>query len=86
MIEVIGWIGSICFSVCGIPQACKSIQEGNSSGVSWLFLILWLVGELCTIVYVLMLDELLIPLIVNYILNLGSLLVILYYKMYERVN
>lgn len=81
--EIVGWVGSISFSICGIPQAYRSIKEGNSSGVSWWFLILWLVGELCTIVYVLMLSELLVPLIVNYILNLGSLLVIIYYKIYE---
>lgn len=86
MIDIIGWVGSICFSICAIPQAYKSVVEKHSIGVSWSFLLLWLVGELCTIIYVLVLPELLVPLIVNYILNLGSLIVIIYFKIYGTKN
>jgi uncharacterized protein with PQ loop repeat len=82
MLNVIGWLGSICFSICAIPQAVLSIKQGHSDGTSSLFLGLWLLGEVCTIAYVL--PKLDYPLLVNYIGNLACLLVILRYKIRPR--
>ena len=33
--ETIGWIGSICFALCAIPQAWKSFKDGHSRGITW---------------------------------------------------
>ena len=48
MIEVgvlLGCIGSICFALCGVPQVLMCVKQGHANGVSGMFLILWLLGE-----------------------------------------
>ena len=82
--EIIGWIGSICFAVCGIPQALQCYKTGHSRGLSWGFLMLWFIGELFTIAYVL--PKMDIPLLFNYGFNLAVLLIILRFKLWERKN
>ena len=52
MSNVLGWIGSICFALCGLPQAIKCVRQGNTQGLSTLFLTLWSVGSVCYIVAV----------------------------------
>jgi uncharacterized protein with PQ loop repeat len=78
MIETIGWIGAICFSICALPQAIKSYRDKTSEGISHAFLLLWLIGEILTLAYV-VLTTVQMPLIVNYVFNLICLFVILYY-------
>lgn len=80
--EVIGWIGSVAFTFCAVPQAYKSFVDGHSKGLSTYYLLLWLMGEIFTIIYVIPQGKLL--LIVNYIGNLLVLLVILKYKFFPR--
>lgn len=82
--EILGWVGSICFAICAVPQAYLSYKLGRSEGISWLFLFLWLTGEICTIIYVLPKKD--VPLLVNYFGNLLCLLVILRYKALPRKN
>jgi uncharacterized protein with PQ loop repeat len=79
VIELIGWIGAIAFATCAIPQAWQSYKTKSSDGVSWLFLILWLLGEVLTIIYVCLTTMDLI-LLFNYLFNLTALLIIMYYK------
>lgn len=76
--EVIGWIGSICFSMCAMPQAWQSWKQKHSDGVNFWFLCLWTVGEVCMIIYTLPMKSL--PLTVNYLFNLLCLLVIIHYR------
>lgn len=78
MVDIIGWIGAICFSVCAAPQAYKSYKEKSSEGISILFLGLWYVGELFTLMYV-SLTTAQLPLIVNYVFNIICILIIIYY-------
>ncbi len=73
-----GWLSAFCFSVCGLPQAIKSVKEKHSNGVSWGFLILWLLGELFATIYILPRKDL--PLLVNYFINAIFISIILYYK------
>lgn len=80
--ELIGWIGAMAFTFCAVPQAYKSIKDGHSNGLSIYYLLLWLTGEIFTIIYVIPQGKL--PLTVNYIGNLIVLLVILKYKFYPR--
>lgn len=80
--EILGWIGSIAFAVCAAPQAYDSWKKGNSRGITWGFFILWSVGEVFTLLYILPTGKL--PLIVNYLVNLMFLIVIGYYKVYPR--
>jgi len=84
VINIIGWIGSACFAICGAPQAWLSYTQGHSKGVDKTFLWLWLVGELCMIVYVptkLAWDW---PIMVNLVLNTFFILVIMKYAYYPK--
>jgi uncharacterized protein with PQ loop repeat len=76
--EIMGWLGSICLAVCGIPQAWQSYKDKNSDGISWGFVILWAFGEVFALAYVY--DKLDLPLLLNYATNILILGVILYYK------
>ena len=78
MIEIIGWLGSICLAICGLPQAWMSYRDKNSHGISWGFVLLWAFGEAFALTYVY--DKLDLPLVVNYMTNILIVGVILYYK------
>lgn len=77
-ISIIGWLGSICLAICGLPQAWASHKDKHSHGISWAFLLLWAFGELFALTYVY--DKLDLPLLLNYSINILILSVILYYK------
>ena len=76
--EILGWLGSICLGICGIPQAWQSIKDKHSHGISWGFVLLWAFGEIFALAYVY--DKLDLPLLLNYSTNILILAVILYYK------
>lgn len=77
--ETIGWIGSIAFALCALPQAIKSYKDGHSDGISWGLIILWTIGEWASLIYVLPMGHW--PLITNYVGNILFVSVITYYKM-----
>lgn len=85
MIELIGWIGALLFSLCAVPQAYACYRSGRADGLDWAFLMMWFWGEILTLGYVLTKDNV-APLLTNYILNLACLLIILYYKIKPRVS
>lgn len=80
--ENIGWIGSILLAFCGLPQAWESIRMGHSRGLTWGFLFMWFVGELCTFAYIL--PKMDLPLLVNYSANIMFLIIIIFYKIKPR--
>lgn len=80
MIDTIGWIGSICFALCGVPQAWQCFRAKNADGLSSLFLALWLVGEICYIVSVWARFGWVDWMMFNYVANIFCIIVILYYK------
>lgn len=82
MLELIGWIGGICFALCAIPQAYKSWKDGHSEGITWGLLILWIVGEVFSLVYVWPTQKW--PLIVNYASALLWTSIITWYKIFSR--
>jgi uncharacterized protein with PQ loop repeat len=79
LITLIGWIGGICFAICGAPQAIQSIQQGHADGVNPYFIGLWLSGELLTMVYVYGTRGFDKPLFFNYILNVVFISIICYH-------
>jgi uncharacterized protein with PQ loop repeat len=81
--DMIGWIGSILFSICGLPQAIQCIRDGHSRGLNWLFLMCWLLGEVLTFAYVAAttMDWILLS---NYFVNLIFLAIMIRYKISER--
>lgn len=82
MFEVIGWLGSILFSMCAVPQAWQCYRQKHADGLSWTFLLMWLTGEILTAVYVWPTQQ--YPLLANYFFNGLCLLVILRYRMWPR--
>ena len=83
MIETMGWIGSLLFATCGLPQAVNCIKTGNANGLTWTFLILWLLGEIFTLPYIIYSGQ--SPLIINYGLNFCFVVIILRYKISPRL-
>lgn len=86
MIEAVGWVGQLCFAICALPQAIQAYKDGHSNGVNPLFLLLWLVGEVLSLIYVGIAYSDAKPIIANYIVNLSLLSVILYFKFFPRAT
>ncbi len=80
--EIIGWLGSALFAVCGLPQAIQCAREGHARGLNWFFLLAWFGGEVLTIVYVY--PKMDLPLLANYAVNMVFLIIMLRYKISER--
>jgi uncharacterized protein with PQ loop repeat len=76
--NIIGWIGSVCLALCGIPQAVKTIQTRSAGDISIMFLLLWLIGEVLTLVYIV--PKLDWPLLFNYSVNIIVIAIVLRYK------
>lgn len=83
-LETIGLIGGICLAICGLPQAIQSIRDGHSDGINIFFLLLWTLGEIFTIIYVIPMMS--IPLLINYGANLIFLGIIWKYKLRKTSN
>ena len=64
-IEIIGWIAGISFAVCSLPQAIECYKQKHAHGISLLFILLWLIGEVLMQVYVILKHGLDLPLLVN---------------------
>lgn len=51
--EIVGWIGTVCLSCCGVPQLLASIKDsGKASGFSYSYLGGWIIGILAMMVYI----------------------------------
>lgn len=82
MINFIGYLGSICLAICGLPQCILSIKQGHSNGISIGFLILWSLGEIFTLIYIIPKSDL--PLLLNYSANIIFLVIIWKYRLFPR--
>lgn len=82
MLENIGWIGSILLAFCGLPQAVESIKTKSSEGLTWGFIGMWFIGEICTFIYIL--PTLNLPLLFNYTANIIFLAIIIYFKLMPK--
>ncbi len=80
--KTIGWLGACLLALCGLPQAVQSFRTKSSKGISWMFLTLWGLGELFTLFYVFSKVDVL-PLVMNYCLNIVFISVIFYFKIKE---
>lgn len=82
MIDFLGWVGSLAFAVCAIPQAIQSLKDGHTNGLNWGYLGLWTLGEVCMLIYILPKGD--IPLLINYLGNGVCLSIMLWFKVYPR--
>lgn len=80
--EILGWIGSILLSFCGVPEAWKSIRT-KTCHLTWLFLLMWIGGEICILIPVLFQ----FPkawLLLNYCVNIVCASILIWYKLYGK--
>lgn len=79
MIETIGWIGSFLLSTCGFPLVYDVYKNKKVDGISVPFLWWWVVGEIFMLIYILAMETLSYPLLVNYLVNITCPLFVLWY-------
>jgi len=80
-VELLGWVGATLLAVCATPQACMSLRQRHSDGISMLSLILWGLGDILMLIYVI-LHSASAPLIFNYVANIFLMGIILFFKIY----
>lgn len=83
MIELIGWIGTFGFALCGVPPAYLAWKNKKTELDAGL-LSLWFIGEVCTIIYVAA-TTFDIILMTNYLANFVCLCIILNYKLKSKI-
>ena len=66
----IGWLGGICMALCAIPEVVECLRKGRT-GCSWGLLILWSIGEVCLLLVEL--QDLYMPRLFNYVINICCL-------------
>lgn len=66
----IGWLGTQLLAWCGLPAVIQVISQGHANGYSPLFIAMWGMGEIFTLVYVVKKHSADRPLVINYLINL----------------
>lgn len=79
-LEIVGWVGSMLFAFCALPQLILTVKQKHAKGLSWGFINMWAMGEILCFIYVFMQPQVQIPLLANYVLNFAMLCIIIYYK------
>ena len=64
--QILGWIATFLFSIMIIPQMIKTIKSRDTSGVSLLLFIIFLVANIIALIYAIMISQ--PPLIIKYII------------------
>jgi uncharacterized protein with PQ loop repeat len=82
--DIIGWIGSVAFAICGIPQAWECYKNRSARGINPAFVGLWLTGEVCYVISVLVKFGWVSWMMFNYLANLFSIAIIVFYLMKGR--
>ena len=80
---MIGWLSTLCFSLCALPEAYSAYKTGKV-GATWGLLLLWLIGEILGIIYILPKADM--PILTNYITNTTMLIYIIYKKVKEKLS
>ena len=84
--DVIGWIGSVAFAICGLPQAWECYKNKSAHGISPAFVGLWLIGEVSYVVSVLMKFGWVSWMMFNYVANLFSIAIIVFYLLKDKTQ
>ena len=82
LIDVCGWIGSICYAVYSIPQAIDAYKKGYTQGLSNSMVLLLFFGALCSLIYII--PDVTSPLFYNFSISLMAASTILRYHFFPR--
>ena len=82
--QVLGWIATIMFTVCYIPQVIKTIKSGTIDGVSISLFVIQFLANIVALIYALLIGQ--PALIVKYALAIGlvGLVLIVIYQTARR--
>ncbi len=83
--DLLGWLGCLFFTLCGVSQAHKSWKDGHSIGLTISFILFWLGGEVLYIGGTLLKLGWVDWIVWNCLIQIACILVILYYKAWPRV-
>ncbi|MDP2907663.1 MAG: PQ-loop repeat-containing protein [Nanoarchaeota archaeon] len=81
--QLLGWIATFLFSVMVIPQIIKTIKSKDTSGVSLLLFVIYLIANVIALIYAFMIAQ--PPLIIKYIIAIITtityiIIFVVYYK------
>lgn len=76
---VIGLLGSVLLAACAIPAALDALLTKRCHINKWM-LYLWMTGEILCLGYALYISGPMLPLIINYSLNILCLIPMIYYR------
>lgn len=88
IMEIIGWVYTLCFAICYIPQIVKSLKTKKVNDISISLFVLSLIGYICAGAYTISSIGVNVILLTNYIFGgICSLTMIIIYFMYgNRLN
>jgi len=78
--ETVGWIGGVLLAFCSLPQAIKTFKTKKCDDISSAFLLMWLGGEICMVIYAIVCLNANAQLLLNYLLNIVLITIIGFYK------
>ena len=82
--QILGWIATILFSIMIIPQMIKTVRSKDTSGVSLLLFIIYLIANIIALIYAFMIYQ--TPLIIKYVIAIiiTVIYLMLYWVYYKR--
>lgn len=80
--DILGWIGSIAFMICNLPQAYLIYKQGHAKGLHIHTIMLYLIA--CSLSLIYALDAMAPTLIFNFSTTLILWVVIAKYKFFPR--
>lgn len=82
--KILGWIATFLFSVMIIPQMIRTVKSKDTSGVSLMMFIIFLIANIIALTYAFLIYQ--PPLIIKYIIALVTTVIylVLYAIYYQR--
>jgi len=84
LLDIIGAFGTVCFSLCLVPQLSRVLDKGRVDGLSIWFLYLNLIGEFFTASYIFLKHNWDWPLLISCFINIFLLITICRYYYWPR--
>jgi MtN3 and saliva related transmembrane protein len=73
--QILGWIATFLFSIMIIPQMIRTVKSKDTSGVSLMMFIIFLIANIIALSYALLINQ--FPLIIKYIIALVTTVIYL---------
>lgn len=83
-VDIAGWIGAGFWTVCGLPQAYRCFKTKSAKGLSGLYLSLWWLGFIGSLIYIIPQHR--YPILINYLVGCFNFTIMSYYKIKDIIN